>query len=118
MPSLQNKAILLKLSVDLAENNVRKNILSFNVGVQGQNNNVVEQSLILQPGEVVNFPVITGNSLTLARCLDGALAVAASNTQGLLNFTLNSLLVLTDNVLSLSFTNPGSTPVQLYVTQT
>ena len=121
MPSLQNKALLVRLEADLAQNNVRRNILSFRVNVQSLSNNVAEQSVILQPGQVWTFPVVLNNSITIARALYAAnalpITVNAQNA-GFYAFTLNSLWVHTDNLVSLTFTNPDPTnAAQLYVSQ-
>jgi hypothetical protein len=118
MPSLQNKALLIGLEIDLAQNNVRRNLLSFNVGIQSINNDFEERNLTIQPTLSYTFLPTPSHSVTLVRVVGGKLNVRAQNTQNTMLFDINSLWVYTDKLTSLEFTNPSTeTAIQLFIVQ-
>jgi hypothetical protein len=116
MPSLQNKALLIGLEVDIAQNNVRRNLLSFNVGIPGLDNNFEEHDLIVQPTTSYAFVPAPNHSVTLVRIVGGKLNVRAQSAQNTMLFDINSLWVHTDKLTFLEFTNPSAeTAVQLFI---
>lgn len=119
MPSVANSALLLSLEAYSADNNIRRAVLTVSANVQGSDEGLLDRSKRLDPAEVFALTCVPGNKGTVIRCM-APLDVVAVSPGGTLAFKINSLFVFTDELTSLTFTNPaavGTNPVRLRILQ-
>lgn len=113
---MANKSILVDLGVYLADNNVRRNIADFRVNSGSIDSAVAQVDTNVLPAGSYSFTGVPNNVLTVVRTTK---PLVANVNQGSTSFamTVNSLLVLTDEIAGITFQNDGTDPAQLLVIQ-
>jgi hypothetical protein len=119
MPSVKNSSLLLHLQVFQADNNIRRGIQTVATNVQASDEGIVDRTKVLDPLENFSFDCVPDNKVTVIRC-SAPLDVTLVQGVNTLTFTVTSLLIFTDHVDDLSFSNlaiAGTDPVRLRITQ-
>lgn len=106
MPSVANRALLTELTVYLAENNIRRGVLTVGTNSQADEEGVFERSVVLQPGQTFELDCIVNNKFTVIRVTKpvGASLITGTETH---NFNIHNLFVLSDNFTSMVLTRPA-----------
>lgn len=110
MPSTNNRALLMNLEVFLADNNIRRGILSAAANVQSVTNNFVEQTLDVAPNSTNSFTCALTSQCLVIRVTKPVNVVMTRGEESL-SFTINSLFVFTDTSDLLEFTNLSLTEI-------
>jgi hypothetical protein len=105
MPSINNQALLLDLEVFLANNNIRRGIMSLAVNAAANPpNEFMEAGLSIPPSTSKNFTCGLNNVCTVVRTTKPVIATMLKGNYPF-TFTIKSLWVFTDTFDSIEFAN-------------
>lgn len=110
MPSTNNQALLLDLQVFLANNNIRRGVLSVAINATSVSNHYVEQTIDVPANDNKRFTCAVGNVCTIIRTTK-PITVLLTHGADTSTFVINSLFVFTDTVDLLQFVNNSPTDV-------
>ena len=109
MPSTRNRALLMDLTAFIAENNVRRSILTVATNTLSTGEGILERSLVLTAGSTLTLTAISGNQATVIRTTKPLTCQMTIPNADPITFKITNLFVFTDTVTSLVLTNGEST---------
>lgn len=122
MPSLNNRALLLQLEAFVADNNIRRSVLTTATNALSIDGVLNDRSLNVAPAleTPLSIECVPNNKTTVFRCVGGPLTVSAKFGTNVLpvEFEVLSMWVMSTPITELTVTNPGSRVVQLRIIQT
>lgn len=114
---MANKSLLVDLNVFIADNAVRRALATFRVNAQSADADVnTRDTNVLPDGGTFNYTSIPDNTMTIIKTTK---PLTAEIDQGSTSFAvvINSILVLSDEIESIVFTNDGEDAAQLTIIQ-
>lgn len=121
MLSISNKALLLELAAYVADNNIRRGVLTTATHTMSTDGVLNDRSLIVKPGldAPINIECVADNKTTVFKCTGGPLTVNAriGNNVQLIEFEVSSIWVMSTEVKEIKVKNPGERQVQLRIIQ-
>lgn len=109
MPSTNNRALLLELTAFLAENNIRRGVLSVAVNAQSEGNAYEEKSRNVAASSSFTYTALVPNSLIVMRVTKPVRLTITKASVAWLPFMVNSLWVFSDAFDSVVIANLSST---------
>jgi hypothetical protein len=111
MPSINNRALLLDLTAFIAENNIRRGVLTVATNTLSTGEGILERSMILDPTATTTLQGLTGNQATVIKTnvpLNVTLWLAQGEGENV-QFVINTLFVWTDAIDHIDMTNSSLT---------
>jgi hypothetical protein len=116
MPSLNNKALLFEISAFIADNNIRRSVLTVATNTMATDGVVMDRSMIVQPNDTpAKIECIANNKATIIKCTGGPVMVTVTVGTNFtpVQFEIASVWIMTTAISNLSVFNSGSRAVQL-----
>jgi len=122
MPSLNNKALLFEINTFVADNNIRRSVLTIATNTQSTDGVLNDRSLLVKTGltDPLNIECVPNNKATIIKCTSGPLTVQVklgANTDAV-EFEVASVMILSTPVTDLKVINNGTRDVQMRIIQT
>ena len=108
MPSLSNRAMLLELTVYLAENNIRRSVMTAAINVQTTDQEVLERSKTIAALASWTFESLSANRATVIRAIGGPIRAVITKGTETWTTVVNSLFVITDEIGNIKFENQST----------
>lgn len=109
MPSTNNRALLVELTVFLAENNIRRGVAKFAVNAQASDSAYQEESRNLAPLGAYTYTCIDPNAMTILRASRPVSVTITKGADVWETFNVNSIFVFSDSFTSMVVTNLSAT---------
>jgi len=109
MPSTNNRALLLELTAFLAENNIRRGVLSCAVNAQAVDSAYQEESRNIAALGSYTYTSLTNNSLIVVRASKPVRLTITKASVAWVPFMVNSLFVFSDAFDSMVIANLSAT---------
>lgn len=121
MPSLNNKALLFEINTFIADNNIRRSVLTLATNTQSTDGVLNDRSLLVKTGLSVpiNIECVDNNQATIIKCTGGPLMFTAkiADNADAITFQVASVWVMTTNIKELAVINPGTRDTQMRIIQ-
>jgi hypothetical protein len=121
MPSLNSKALLFEINTFIADNNIRRSVLTLATNTQSTDGVLNDRSLLVKTGLVTPIVIdcVDNNKATIIKCTGGPLTFTVKIGDNEPDtFPVASVWVMTTNIKELSVTNPGTRDIQMRIIQT
>jgi hypothetical protein len=109
MPSTNNRALLLELTAFLAENNIRRGVLSCAVNAQALASAYQEESRNIAPSGTYTYTSLSPNSMIVMRVSKPVRLTITKASVVWVPFMVNSLFVFSDSFDSVVIANLSTT---------
>lgn len=121
MPALNNKSLLLEVAAFVADNNIRRGVLTMATNSMATDGTFNDRSLNVATGlqTPVEVAVVPDNKMTLLKTTGGPIRVTAKIGENLnaVEFDVASVWVQSTEVKELSLINAGTRAVQVRILQ-
>lgn len=121
---MTSRALLVQIEAFVAENNIRRSVLLCATNTQNASDVVNDISAVLKspaqtPADTLNFICATGNKATMIRTTGGPARITVTfSAQSPVTFTLDSIFLITSNIVSLVVHNDSTTvPISVRIIQ-